>query len=95
MDDQLLNPLSTGALFVAAGQIMDPEIMRLQRHPSHLARLRADMGVDALAEPAPVAPRGWSLRRLLARFADLSPRRQPAPPIATCGATPAWEKGNA
>ena len=29
MDDRQLNPLKTGVLFVAPGQIMDPGIMKL------------------------------------------------------------------
>ena len=33
MDDRQLNPLKTGVLFVAPGQIMDPGIMKM-RTPS-------------------------------------------------------------
>ena len=56
MDNRQLNPLKTGALFVAPGQIMDPGIMKLRRYPDHLSRLRADAGITEL-EPA-VAPLG-------------------------------------
>ena len=39
MNDRQLNPLKTGMLFVAPGQIMDPGIMKLPHYPNHLSRL--------------------------------------------------------
>ena len=64
MDDRQLNPLKTGVLFVAPGQIMDPSIMKLPHHSDHLSRLKADVGLDALeSERAPIL--GWSFRQLL------------------------------
>ena len=48
MDDWQMNPLKTGALFVAPGQIMDPGIMKMAHRPDHLSRLKADVGLDAL-----------------------------------------------
>ena len=80
MDDQQLNPLKTGVLFVAPGQIMDPGIMKLWRYPDHLSRLRADAGITEL-EPAvaPPAQRTWSIRPLLERIRDLAGRREPSP----------------
>ena len=42
MNDRQLNPLKTGMLFVAPGQIMDPGIMKLPHYPNHLSRLKAD-----------------------------------------------------
>ena len=48
MDDRQLNPLKTGVLFVAPGQIMDPGIMKMPHHPDHLSRLKADVGLDVL-----------------------------------------------
>jgi hypothetical protein len=81
MDDRQLNPLKTGVLFVAPGQIMDPGMMKLPHHRAdHLSRLRADVGLDLLeAEPAPVAQRGWSFRQLLERISELMGRRGPVP----------------
>ena len=78
--DDWLNPLKTGVLFVAPGQIMDPGIMKLPRYPNNLSRLRADVGIDGLeAEPAPVARRTWSIRQLLERVADFAARCLPSP----------------
>jgi hypothetical protein len=69
MDDRQLNPLKTGVLFVAPGQIMDPGIMKLPHHPDHLSRLKADVGLDALeAELAPVARPSGSFHQLLDRI---------------------------
>lgn len=80
MDDRQLNPLKTGLLFVAPGQIMDPGIMKLPHRPDHLSRLRADVGLDALeAELTPVLQRSWSFRELLERLGELAGRRRPAP----------------
>jgi hypothetical protein len=80
MNDQQLNPLKTGVLFVAPGQIMDPDIMKLPHYADHLSRLRADMGIDAFeAEMAPAEQRTWSIRQLLERIGDLARRRAPAP----------------
>jgi len=80
MDDSLMNPLKTGVLFVAPGQIMDPGIMKLPHRPDHLSRLRADVGLDVLeAELAPVAQRSWSFRRLLERLRPNLLRKLPAP----------------
>lgn len=79
MDDRQLNPLKTGVLFVAPGQIMDPAIMKLPHHPDHLSRLKADVGLDALeAELAPGAQPSWSFRKLLERISEFSYRRGPA-----------------
>jgi hypothetical protein len=79
MDDRELNPLKTGALFVAPGQIMDPGIMKLRRHPNHMSRLRADVDLDALeAELAPVPQPGRSLRQLLEQIGLFFSRRGPA-----------------
>src|SRR5215510_10765709 len=73
MDDQQLNPLKTGILFVAPAQIMDSDIMKRPRYPDHLSRLRADTGIDDL-EPtvAPAGRRAWSVRPLLDRIRDLA-----------------------
>ena len=80
MDDRQLNPLKTGVLFVAPGQIMDPGIMKLPHHPDHLSRLKADVGMDALeAELAPVARPSWSFRQWLERIGEFVGRRRPAP----------------
>jgi hypothetical protein len=80
MDDRQLNPLKTGVLFVAPGQIMDPGMMKLPHHPDHLSRLKADVGLDALeAEQDPVAQRSWSLRQLLEQLGDFLRRRRGAP----------------
>ena len=79
MDDRQLSPLKTGALFVAPGQIMDPGIMKLPRHPDHLSRLKADVGLDMLeAELDAVAQPAWSLRRWLERIGKFVERRRPA-----------------
>jgi len=79
MDDRQLNPLKTGVLFVAPGQIMDPGIMKLPHHPDHLSRLKADVGLDAFeAELAPVAQPGWSFRQLLEQISEFLYRRGPA-----------------
>ena len=80
MNSRELDPLKTGALFVAPGQIMDPEIMKLRRRPDYRSRLRADVGLDALeAEQDPVGQRSWSLRQLLEQLGDLFRRRRGAP----------------
>jgi len=80
MDDSLMNPLKTGVMFVAPGQIMDPLIMRPSHRPDHLSRLKADMGLDAVeAALAPVAQRSWSFRRLLERLWGNSLRNLPSP----------------
>jgi hypothetical protein len=80
MDDRQLNPLKTGVLFVAPGQIMDhPGIMKLPRHRDHLSRLKADVGLDALeAELAPVARPSWSFHQLLDRIGEFFYRRRAA-----------------
>jgi hypothetical protein len=80
MDDRQLNPLKTGVLFVAPGQIMDPGIMKLPRRPDHLSRLKADVGLDALeAELAVVSQPSWSFRRWLERLGEFVGRRRTAP----------------
>lgn len=80
MDDRELNPLKTGVLFVAPGQIMDPDTIELPHHPDHLSRLRADVSLDALeAELTPVPQHSWSFRELLERLRELVGRRRPAP----------------
>jgi hypothetical protein len=80
MDDRQLNPLKTGVLFVAPGQIMDPGIMKLPHHPDHLSRLKADVGLDALeAELAAVSQPSWSFRQWLERIGEFVGRRRPAP----------------
>jgi hypothetical protein len=79
MDDRQLNPLKTGMLFVAPGQIMDPGVMKLPHYANQLSRLKADVGVDALeAELAPAAQAGWSFRQLLEQIGDFFYRRGPA-----------------
>jgi hypothetical protein len=79
MDDWQMNPLRTGALFVAPGQIMDPGIMKLPHHPDHLSRLKADVGLDALeAELAFELRDRWSLRQLLDQVGAFFYRRGPA-----------------
>ncbi len=79
MDDWQMNPLKTGALFVAPGQIMDPGIMKMAHRPDHLSRLKADVGLDALeAELAFELRDRWSLRRLLERIAEFFYRGRPA-----------------
>ena len=79
MDDRQLNPLKTGVLFVAPGQIMDPGIMKLPRHPDHLSRLKADVGLDALeAELAGVPQTGRSFRQVLEQIGAFFYRRGPA-----------------
>jgi hypothetical protein len=81
MDDRQLNPLKTGALFVAPGQIMDPGIMKLPHHhrPDHLSRLKADVGLDALeAELAAVSQPSWSFHQLLDRIGEFFYRRRAA-----------------
>jgi len=78
MDDRHLNPLQTGVLFVAPGQIMDPGLMKWSRYPDHISRLRVDMGVDALEIDSGARP-AWSIRQLVERIADLVRRREPAP----------------
>ena len=80
MDDRQMNPLKTGVLFVAPGQIMDPAIMKLPHYPDHLSRLKADVGLDALeAELAPVAQPNRSLRQLLGWIGDIARRCGPVP----------------
>ena len=79
MDDRQLNPLNTGVLFVAPGQIMDPAIMKLPHHPDHLSRLMADVGLDTLeAELAQVVQPSWSFRQLLEQIGQFFYRRGPA-----------------
>jgi hypothetical protein len=79
MDDRQLNPLKTGVLFVAPGQIMDPSGMKLPHHPDHLSRLKADVGLDMLeAELTSVAQPGWSFRQLLERVGEFFYRLRPA-----------------
>jgi hypothetical protein len=64
MDDRQLNPLHTGVLFVALGQIMDSGIMKLPHCRDHLSRLRADVGIDECESTSPpVARRTWSWSR--------------------------------
>ena len=76
MDDWQMNPLKTGALFVAPGQIMDPSIMKLPRHPDHLSRLKADVGLDALeAELAFELRDRWSFHHLLEQIGAFLHRR--------------------
>ena len=80
MDDSLMNPLNTGVMFVAPGQIMDPLIMRPSHRPDYLSRLGADIGVDVRdLVPAPTTERSWSLRRLLERLPRIAQRRVPSP----------------
>lgn len=80
MDDRQLNPLKTGVLFVAPGQIMDPGIMKLPRRPDHLSQLRADVGLDAVeAGLVSVAQPGWSFRGWLQRIAELAGFRGTSP----------------
>ena len=79
MDDRQLNPLKTGVLFVAPGQIMDPGIMNVPRRPDHLSRLKADVGLDMVeAELTAVAQPGWSFRQLLEKIGEFFYRRGPA-----------------
>jgi hypothetical protein len=79
MDDRQLNPLTTGMLFVAPGQIMDPGIMKMPHHPDHLSRLKADVGLDVLeAEMAFELRDRWSFRKLLERIAEFFYRGRPA-----------------
>jgi hypothetical protein len=78
MDDRQLNPLKTGMLFVAPGQIMDPGIVKLPHHPDHLSRLKADVGLDALeAELAGVPEPDWSIRHWLERIGEFVGHRWP------------------
>jgi len=80
MDDRQLNPLKTGALFVAPGQIMDPGIMKMAHRPDHVSRLKADVGLDALEAELSAAPEpGWSFRQWLGRIGEFVQRRRPAP----------------
>jgi hypothetical protein len=80
MDDRQLNPLKTGVLFVAPGQIMDPDIMKLPHHPDHLSRLKADVGLDVLeADLAAVSQPSWSFRQWLERLGEFVGRRRTAP----------------
>ncbi len=80
MDDRQLNPLKTGVLFVAPGQIMDPGIMKVPHRPDHQSRLKADVGLDALeAELAAVSQPSWSFRQWLERIGKFVERRRPAP----------------
>ena len=79
MDDWQMNPLRTGALFVAPGQIMDPGIMKMPHHADHLSRLKADVGLDVLeAELAFELRDRWSFRQLLERIAEFFYRGRPA-----------------
>ena len=77
MDDRELNPLKTGVLFVAPGQIMDPGIMKLPRRPDHLSRLKADVGLDALEAELDSVPPSWSFRGLLEQIGQFFYRRGP------------------
>jgi hypothetical protein len=80
MDDRQLNPLKTGMLFVAPGQIVDPGIMKLPRHPDHLSRLKADVGLDALeTQLAAVSRPSRSFRQWLERIGEFVVRRRTAP----------------
>ena len=80
MRDSLMNPLKTGVLFVAPGQIMGAGIMELPHHLDHLSRLKADVGLDALeAKPAAVSQPSWSFRQWLERISEFVGRRRPAP----------------
>ena len=78
MDHRQLNHLRTGALFVAPGQIMDPGIMKLPRHPDHLSRLKADAGLDVLeAELKSAAQPHRLFRQVLEQIGALFYRRRP------------------
>jgi hypothetical protein len=75
------NHLKTGALFVAPGQIMYPGITALPRHPNHVSRLHADIGLDLLeAEPeqALTAHSRWSFDHLREHIGQFFYRRGPA-----------------
>ena len=75
MNDRFLNHLRTGALGVAPGQIMDPGIMKLPRHP---ARLEIDVGLDALeAEPDVAVQANRSFRHALEQIGQFVYRREP------------------
>jgi hypothetical protein len=79
MDDRQLNPLKTGMLFVAPGQIMDPGIMKMSGYPDHLSQLKADAGLDVLEAEIAFEPRDrWSFRTLLDRIAEAFYRGRPA-----------------
>jgi hypothetical protein len=78
MDDRQLNPLKTGVLFVAPGQIMDPGIMKLPRHSDHLSRLKADVGLDAVEAELDSVPPSWSFSGLLEQIGQFFYRRGPA-----------------
>ena len=79
VDDRQLNPLRTGVLFVAPGQIMDPGIKKLPHHPDHLSRLKADMGLDVLeAELAAVSQPTCKFRQLLEHIGEFLYSRGPA-----------------
>lgn len=80
MDERQLNPLKTGVLFAVPGQIMDPSIMKLPRHPDHLSRLKADVGLDALEAELDLdsVPPSWSFRGLLEQIGRFFYRRGPA-----------------
>jgi hypothetical protein len=80
MNDAQLNPLKTGMLFVAPGQIMDHGIMKLPHYPNHLSRLKADVGLDTVgaADLAPAARPSWSLHQLLDRIGEFFYRQGPA-----------------
>ncbi len=79
MLDLLMNPLKTGVMFVAPGQIIDPGITRVPHGHDHMSRLQTDVGFDALeAERAPALRPSWSFRQLLERFDGIARRRRPA-----------------
>ena len=79
MIDRELNPLKTGVLFDAPGQIMDPAIMMLPHRPDHVSRLKADVGLDALeAELTLAVQPSWSFGHLLEQIGQFFYRRGPA-----------------
>jgi hypothetical protein len=78
MDDRQLNPLKTGMLFVAPGQLTDPGTMRLPLQLDHLSRLKADVGLDALeAELDAESQSSWSIRHWLERIGEFVGHRSP------------------
>ena len=66
MDDFHANPTKTGLMFVPLGPM---SYCCVTRPREHLAKLGADIGVDARdLVPAPRTERGWLFRRLLAQI---------------------------
>lgn len=66
MDDFHANPTKTGLMFVPLGPML---YCCVTRPREHLAKLGADIGVDARdLVPAPRTKRGWSFRQLLAQI---------------------------